>query len=290
MAKKSTTPRGKSNDTSQSSASNPFRRLMLIGFFVFGGLWYYSYLSSNSAYDGNILPGLSPSNGAQRPVATTVPPQPAAPAERGTRENHGQLPPSVAPQPTAGTELPVPTGSPSAMGILPRQPKAYVVQYGDTIGSIANRFYGDVHKWRDIAQSNPYIDTFNLKQGTRLYLPPLERTQMTGEPAKPRDLTGSLTKRVVPTDPNGGTQPQALKTMPSGSSRATATNTNPTLGRRATPSTTTRTVTIKKGETLYAIADREYGSGKHWKKLYEANKGVLKDPESVKEGMKLVLP
>ncbi|SER87259.1 LysM peptidoglycan-binding domain-containing protein [Psychrobacillus sp. OK032] len=49
--------------------------------------------------------------------------------------------------------------------------------------------------------------------------------------------------------------------------------------------------TVKKGDTLWAIAKRTYGNGADFKKIYEANKATIgKNPNVIKPGQKLVLP
>jgi len=47
---------------------------------------------------------------------------------------------------------------------------------------------------------------------------------------------------------------------------------------------------VKKGDTLQKISNDFYGTTKRWKKIYEANKKVLKAPDLIKEGQKLVIP
>lgn len=49
-------------------------------------------------------------------------------------------------------------------------------------------------------------------------------------------------------------------------------------------------VTAKKGDTLSDISHRVYGTARLWKKIYEANKQVLKSPNVVPVGTELVIP
>ena len=57
-----------------------------------------------------------------------------------------------------------------------------------------------------------------------------------------------------------------------------------------TPGTATRSYTVKKGDTLWEIAEAMYGSGLQWPKIYNANKGKLSDPNSIRVGQELVIP
>lgn len=47
---------------------------------------------------------------------------------------------------------------------------------------------------------------------------------------------------------------------------------------------------VKKGDTLWKIAEKFYGDGKLYKKIFEANTGILKDPDKIKVGQKLKIP
>lgn len=49
-----------------------------------------------------------------------------------------------------------------------------------------------------------------------------------------------------------------------------------------------KTWVVKKGDTLYAIAAKEYGSGNDWHKIANANN--IRDPKSLKPGTKLKIP
>ncbi len=48
--------------------------------------------------------------------------------------------------------------------------------------------------------------------------------------------------------------------------------------------------TIKKGDTLWAIAEREYGDGRQWKRIYEFNKDVISNPDRPKKGTRIKIP
>lgn len=50
------------------------------------------------------------------------------------------------------------------------------------------------------------------------------------------------------------------------------------------------TYTIKKGDNLWNLAKKEYGSGAKYKDIYEANKDVIKDPNKVYVGQTIKIP
>lgn len=51
-----------------------------------------------------------------------------------------------------------------------------------------------------------------------------------------------------------------------------------------------RTYVVRKGDTLSEIAQKMYGDGDKWEKIYNANKSRVKDPKKLKVGTKLVIP
>ena len=52
----------------------------------------------------------------------------------------------------------------------------------------------------------------------------------------------------------------------------------------------TKEYVIQKNDSLWKIAQKELGSGNRWKYLYEMNKEVIKNPNKLKAGTKILLP
>ena len=50
------------------------------------------------------------------------------------------------------------------------------------------------------------------------------------------------------------------------------------------------TYTVVKGDTLSKIAKAHYGNANDWKKIFEANRDILKDPDKIFPGQSLKLP
>ena len=55
-------------------------------------------------------------------------------------------------------------------------------------------------------------------------------------------------------------------------------------------STATRIYEVVSGDSLSRIAKREYGNANDWRRIYEANRDVLKDPDKIYPGQKLKIP
>jgi len=54
--------------------------------------------------------------------------------------------------------------------------------------------------------------------------------------------------------------------------------------------TSSRSYVVVKGDSLSAIAKREYGDAKEWRRIYEANRDIIKDPDLIYPGQTLRLP
>lgn len=55
-------------------------------------------------------------------------------------------------------------------------------------------------------------------------------------------------------------------------------------------STATKLYEVVSGDSLSKIAKREYGDANEWKRIYDANRDLLKDPDKIYPGQKLKIP
>jgi nucleoid-associated protein YgaU len=51
-----------------------------------------------------------------------------------------------------------------------------------------------------------------------------------------------------------------------------------------------RTYTVRKGDSLSKIAKREYGDAQLWRRIYEANRDSIKDPDLIYPGQVFRIP
>jgi nucleoid-associated protein YgaU len=51
-----------------------------------------------------------------------------------------------------------------------------------------------------------------------------------------------------------------------------------------------RTYTVVKGDTLSKIAKTLYGNANKWRKIYEANTDIIKNPDVIRPGQVLKIP
>jgi nucleoid-associated protein YgaU len=48
--------------------------------------------------------------------------------------------------------------------------------------------------------------------------------------------------------------------------------------------------TVRKGDTLSAIAKREYGKASEWRRIFEANRDQIDNPDLIRPGQELTIP
>jgi len=52
----------------------------------------------------------------------------------------------------------------------------------------------------------------------------------------------------------------------------------------------TTTYTVAKGDTLSAIAKKHLGNANHWRRIFDANRDILNDPDRIQPGQVLKIP
>jgi nucleoid-associated protein YgaU len=50
------------------------------------------------------------------------------------------------------------------------------------------------------------------------------------------------------------------------------------------------TYTVQAGDSLWKISQKFYGDGNQWRRIYEANKGTIKDPDVIHPGQTFTIP
>jgi nucleoid-associated protein YgaU len=56
------------------------------------------------------------------------------------------------------------------------------------------------------------------------------------------------------------------------------------------PQSDQRHYTVQSGDTLSSIAQKFYGNGSDYRKIFDANRGKMSDPDHVRAGVDLVIP
>jgi nucleoid-associated protein YgaU len=128
----------------------------------------------------------------------------------------------------------------------------YVVQPGDSLYKIAERFHGDGNKWRDLAALNK------------------------GRVGDDGTVYVGVTLKLLP----------GAKARPAG--HATPASREP--ARAEKPKVETRSYTVKRGDTLSQIAQREAGSVRFLDQIRALNPWLRENDDSIQVGQTLVLP
>lgn len=158
---------------------------------------------------------------------------------------------------------------------------SYTVKKGDTVESIAKKYYGAQGKRNVIYDANKDVIPASRKIGTgdKLVLPvPLCRTVYTvknGDTLKSiaKKYYGKSSKWKKIRDANTG------KVSDSGKVKA---------GRRLVIPAVN--CTAEKGDSLKSLAKKYYGTKSSWTKIYNANRDIITASKKIKPGMKLVIP
>jgi nucleoid-associated protein YgaU len=72
--------------------------------------------------------------------------------------------------------------------------------------------------------------------------------------------------------------------------RSGSSSSAPAPGETAPELETARTYTVRSGDSLSAIAKREYGDASAWRRIFEANRDQIKDPDLIHPGQELKIP
>ncbi|NBB84094.1 MAG: LysM peptidoglycan-binding domain-containing protein, partial [Alphaproteobacteria bacterium] len=140
------------------------------------------------------------------------------------------------------------------------------VERGETLSSIAQRYYGDSDYWRTIYEANPrdlIPAPERLGVGVRIVIP-MRRDDGPAGAAGPGAGDADAEASTPRVDSSGPTDR-------SGRSGA-------------------RSYTIQRGDTLSELAQRLMGSAGKWHELYDMNRDRIDDPDVLQAGVTIVVP
>ncbi|MCA1580526.1 MAG: LysM peptidoglycan-binding domain-containing protein [Acidobacteria bacterium] len=73
-------------------------------------------------------------------------------------------------------------------------------------------------------------------------------------------------------------------------SESSSTAASPSGASAEKGSGTSRTYVVQGGDSLSKISKRFYGDANSWKRIFEANKDIVKNPDMIQPGWKLRIP
>lgn len=146
----------------------------------------------------------------------------------------------------------------------PDRPVRYVhvVEPGDTFERIAVRYFGDRRWVAEIQKANEDVDPRRLQVGEKIVVPRIEGVPFVRTPAvwEGNAALASVASRPAPARNEVDTAKEP------------------------------RTYVVQRGDTLSSISRRFYGTPGKWRRILEANRSVLSDPNQIRPGMELVIP
>jgi nucleoid-associated protein YgaU len=106
---------------------------------------------------------------------------------------------------------------------------------------------------------------------------------------------GDESKWTAIVEANPGIDPQQLSVgqqikLPPGEGLRSKAGSGDEDADQEAPDGSERIVTVDSGDSIFGIARRVYGNGRHWRRIYEANEERLDSPDQLPVGMKLKVP
>lgn len=204
---------------------------------------------------------------AVQPVAPPAPPRQTPPAQTPQVDVPPRADLLPLPEPDAGASAAPVTRR--VQKVVPPEFREYIVQRGDVSWeAIAGRkeVYGDRSRWQAVSRANPFASPNRLKVG--------------------------LTKLKIAVDPENiqGKTVWVDETI-GGGSATVAVVPEPTKPETVASKVADEVMyTIAEDDTLWSISKKMYGQGAQWKRIYDANKSVIKDPDRPPKGAKIRIP
>ena len=144
----------------------------------------------------------------------------------------------------------------------------YVIKERDTVDSIAKAKYGSSSYVGMILEANPGLKATALRVGKTIVLP--AKGEKKEETAAAKDpAPAMIAEPVLPSTP-------------------TQKKSEPASGLATVDGK--KIYTVQSGDTLSGISSKVFNTSRHYQKIYEANKDVIDDPNTLQVGAKLVMP
>jgi nucleoid-associated protein YgaU len=172
----------------------------------------------------------------------------------------------------------------------------HTVAAGETLWSIAEKYYNDGYKWVEIQKANNLASGDAVEVGTSLIIPTITPAMSPSPEASSASVAPTApTEPTEPTAPTAPATPTAVPTVSITSSPAADTgSTGPTgatgssAGQTLSIATDAKEYTVKRGDTLWAIAQARYNNPYRWVDIAKANN--LRNPDLIYVDSKLTLP
>jgi len=147
-------------------------------------------------------------------------------------------------------------------------PTTHIVEAGETLWDISEKYYSTGYNWQDIANANNLGSADEIEEGQELVIPDVE-------PAESEEATPEPTITPSPSPTPLATATPEPEAEPS--AEVTVDKINPGS-----------TYIVQKGDTLWDISVRAYGTGYKWVDIARANN--LANPNLIHPGNNFEIP
>lgn len=163
---------------------------------------------------------------------------------------------------------------------IDKLPGKYTVKEGDTLFTIAEKYYNDGYQFTEIAKANNLVNVDSIEVGQVLEIPKIDLAQASIEPSPTAEASPIL--EVSPTPTASEAPAQVQETAPAGEKGAEiVTDWGLVI--------TGNTYTVQEGDWLSTIAARAYnGDIFAYEKLAQVNN--IPNPDYIEPGMVINIP
>lgn len=236
------------------------------------------HVSASSSWSGGGGGSSRPSGGSSKPADNNT--IPGSNTQSGGSSGNNGTTPSGNTHP-ADTNTDVSNGKDTTLSKDMVYARSYTVTDGDTLKSLAKKFYGKSSKWKKIYNANKdkLTSSKQLKKGMKLQIPAINYTVKKGDTIK------SIAKKYFGANSKWKQIYQVNQDVVSPSLKLKA-------GQKLVlpVPVVCRIYAVKKGDTLEKIAKKFYGRSSKWEKIYNANKNKVSAAKKVKAGVNLFIP
>lgn len=229
--------------------------------------------------------------------ATTVQPEPMAVPAPAVQATHGVTPISSQPEPVRQTLVvePVVAAKPAAVKTQESEPgvRMHPIAEGETLFAICKKEYNDGSLSTALAKYNKNVipDPKKLRKGVTIRLPSADTLRGGGKStraeAAPRQLASNEVPALAAADviaiESGAASGGVVNVEVAAGGNAAAKSAKAATSGDASKG---RTYTVRKGDTLYSIAQRELGNKGRWQEIAAMNGGN----DSLTPGATIKLP
>lgn len=167
-------------------------------------------------------------------------------------------------------------------------PTTHIVEAGETLWSISEKYFKSGYNWVDIASANNLTDAGVIRTGMELTIPNVS--------ARLANSTLSTEAAVATQTPEATATPTVEPTMIATATIAAtpSATTAPVIadgsdkGMESTDMMTATSYVVVKGDSLWKVAEKVYGDGARWMEIAKANS--LVNPRVIHSGNNLVIP